>query len=134
MTNIVVSQSPPPNYAMQVLFVIRAANFQLTTDQAFTKLFSGTNYKLTEVIAVRKSGAATVACAGGIYDGASKAGNALVAAAQVWVTLAANVNVTATTAAIAATALTSATPFLSLTTGSTGAVTADVFLLGYCID
>ncbi len=134
MTNVVTSQSPPPNYAMQVLFVIRAANFQLTTDQAFTKVFSGTNYKLTEVIAVRKSGAATVACAGGIYDGASKAGNALVAAAQVWVTLAANVNVTATLAAIASTALTSATPNLSLTTGSTGAVTADVFIIGYCID
>ena len=134
MTSIITPQSPAPNYAAQILFVIRNANFQLTSDQIFSKIFSGTKYKMLEVIAVQKSGAATVACVGGIYDAAAKGGNALVAATQAWVTLAAAITVTAPIAAIATTALTTAVPFLSLTTGSTGAVTADVFIVGYCLD
>lgn len=134
MSNVNVTPVVPPNQQGQQLFVLRGANFQSTADQAFTRLFAGTNYRITDIIAVRKTGGATVTCAGGIYDAASKGGNALVAAAQSWVTLAANVNVVATLAAVVSTALTSATPFLSLTTGSTAAVTADVFIFGYCID
>lgn len=120
--------------AGQLLFVGRALDFRLTTDQALTKLFSGTNYYVTSIIAKRVSGGASVACVGGIYDAASKGGNALVGAAQSWVTLGSNVNVVPTLAAVISTALTSATPFLSLTTGSTAAITADVFIFGYCID
>lgn len=119
----------------QVLFVGRALNFQLTTDQQLTKIFAGTNYKIMDVISVRKTGGASVACAGGIYDTASKGGNALVGVAQSWVTLAASVNVTATLAALVQTTLNnSATVYLSLTTGSTTAVTADVFIFGYVLD
>jgi len=119
----------------QVLFVGRGLNFQLATDQQLTKIFAGTNYKITDIIAVRKTGGASVACAGGVYDAASKGGNAIVGVAQSWVTLAANVNVTATLAALVQTTLTSsATVYLSLTTGSTAAVTADVFIFGYVID
>ena len=107
---------------------------QLTTDQQFTKLHAGTNYYITNIIAVRKTGGASVACAGGIYDAASKGGSAVVGVAQSWVTLAANVNVVPTIAAVASTALLSATPYLSLTTGSTAACTADLFIFGYVID
>lgn len=119
---------------MQQLFVLRGANMQSTADQAFSKMFTGTNYQITQIVAVRKTGGASVVCAGGIYDAASKGGNALVATAQSWVTLAANVNVVATLAALVNTALESATPFLSLTTGSTAACTADIFIFGFCID
>lgn len=127
--------SPIPATQMgQVLFVLRSANMQLTTDQAFTRLFTGTNYRITDIVSVRKTGAASVACAGGIYDAASKGGSAIVGVAQSWVTLAANVNVTPTIAAVVGTALLSATPYLSLTTGSTAACTADVFIFGYCVD
>lgn len=129
-----LSSSIPPQYNGQVLFVLRAANMQSTADQQFTKLFAGTNYWVTRVLAVRKTGGASVACLGGIYDAASKGGNALVAAAQSWVTLAAGVNVPATIAAVAGTALTTATPYLSLSTGSTAACTADIFIMGYCVD
>lgn len=114
----------------QLLFKLTAANFQLTTDQAFTKFYSGTNYSPQLIIARQRSGAASIACAGGIYDAAAKGGNTLVAAAQSWVTLASGVIVTATLAALDLTTLFTNTPFLSLTTGSTAAITADVYIYG----
>ncbi len=134
MTTIIVTPGVPPNQTVQELFVLRSANMQLTTDQQFTRAFSGTKYRIMDIIAVNKTGGASVVCAGGIYDAASKGGNALVAAAQSWVTLAANVNVPPAIAAIAGTALLTGTPYLSLTTGSTAACTADIFISGYCID
>lgn len=71
-----------------------------------------------------------MACAGGIYDTAAKGGNAIVAAAQSWVTLASGVIVTGTLAALTQTTLLSNTPILSLTTGSTAACTADIYIYG----
>jgi hypothetical protein len=129
--------APPaaPANLMQQLFVLRGADMTLTTDQAFLKLFDGTNYVITNVNAVRKTGAFGTACAGGIYTGASKAGDALVAAAQSWAGLTgASKGVAATVATVAATNVQSATPNLSLTTGNTGALTADIFIYGFCID
>lgn len=126
------SQLAPLNN-MQLLFVGRGLNFQSTADQTLTKAFGGTNFVVTHVVAKRVSGAASVACAGGIYDAAAKGGNAIVAAAQSWVTLAASVIVQATVATLTA-QLSASTINLSLTTGSTAAVTADVFVFGYCID
>ena len=121
------------NFA-QVLFVIRSANMQSVADQQFSRLAAGSKYLITSIVAVNKTGGATIACAGGIYSAAAKTGDVLVAAAQSWVTLAANVNVVATLAPAASTALCTATPFLSLTTGSTAACTADIFISGYLID
>ena len=118
----------------QNLFVLRGANMTLTTDQAFTKLFTGTNYVVTNVVAVTKTGAFGVACAGGVYTAASKAGDAIVAAAQVWTGLTgAGLAVVATAANIIQKQET-ATPFLSLTTGNTGALTADLFIQGVVTD
>lgn len=129
------SQSLSASNAQQLLFVLRGANMTLTTDQAFTKQFGGTTYQITSVSAVRKTGAFGVACVGGIYDTASKAGNALIAAAQVWSALTgANTIQTATLAAIAGSVASTATPFLSLTTGNTGALTADLFIWGVVLD
>jgi hypothetical protein len=121
------------NQSQQLLFKLSGANFQSTSDQQFTKVFGGTNYFITSIVARQRTGAASVACAGGIYDAAAKGGNALVAAGQSWVTLAATVIVQATLAAVAGTALESATPYLSLTTGSTAAITGDVFIYGFDI-
>lgn len=114
-----------------LLFEIAGANFQLTTDQPLFQVYAGTSYAVTEVVARRRTGAASVACAGGLYDAASKGGNAIIAAAQSWVTLASGVIVKAALAAIDATTLFTATPILSLTTGSTAAITADVAVYGY---
>lgn len=134
MTNIILTPNVSPIYAGQVLFVKRSADMQSTSDQIFTKLFNGTTYKILDIIGIRKTGAASVACLGGVYDAASKGGNPVVAATQSWVTLAANVNVSATLAALVSTALLSGIPYLSLSTGSTAACTADFFIFGYCVD
>jgi hypothetical protein len=124
----------PAVQAQQLLFVLRSGDFQSTTDQAFTKMFSGTNYVISRVIAVRNTGAASVAATGGIYSAASKAGSALIGAAQSWLGLSgAGKMVDATLAAVLATDVQSATPLLSLTVGSTGAVTADVFIFGVVV-
>lgn len=117
----------PSNY-QSLLYVGRNLNFQLTTDQALTKVFSGSAYVVTSVIARQRTGAASVACAGGVYDAAAKAGNAWVAAAQSWVTLASGVIVQA---AVAVTTVLGTTGLiLSLTTGSTAAITGDVYVFG----
>jgi hypothetical protein len=118
-----------PTGLTQLLFKLSGANLQLTTDQAFTKIYGGTNYAINQIIARQRTGGASIACAGGIYDAATKGGNALVAAAQVWVTLASGVIVNAALGA-ALTVVGSATPILSLTTGSTAACTADFYIYG----
>lgn len=129
------STAPPlPSTLQQLLFVKRSADMQSTADQAFTKVFTGTNYAVTNVLAARKTGAASVVCAGGVYTAASKGGDALVGVAQSWVSLASGVMVSATLAALVLTTIESATPYLSLTTGSTAACTADLFIFGFVID
>ena len=107
---------------------------QLNTDQALTKVFAGTKYRVKDIMVNHASGTATVACAGGIYDTVTKGGNALVAAGENYVTLAAGVNVAPTITSVANTAVLAPTLYLSLSTGSTGACTADVFVYGYCVD
>lgn len=134
MANLTIIPGAPSSTAGQVLFVKRLADMTSTADQTFTKLHGGILYRITDIVAIRKTGAATVVCAGGIYDAASKGGNAIVGVAQSWVTLAANVNVTPTIAAVVGTALLSGTPILSLTTGSSAACSADFFIFGYIVD
>lgn len=112
------------------LFVLRAADMTLTTDQAFTKLFNGTLWPPSHIVGNRVFG---VTCAGGLYTAASKAGLAVVGAAQSWAGLTG-----ALTAVLATLALTgvqsSATLYLSLTTGNTGALGADLFVYGLILD
>lgn len=118
----------------QTLFVIRAANMTLTTDQALTKVGAFTNYVVTNVVGVAKSGAFGTACLGGIYTGAGKTGDTLLAAAQSWANL---TGVGLGVVAPAANILQkqeSATPILALTTGNTGALTADIFVQGIVTD
>lgn len=127
--------SGTPNNPQSLLFVIRGADLQLATDQALTRMGAFTNYTVTKVIAKQVSGGASVACTGGIYTGAGKTGNALVAATQSWLNLTATGKIVdATLAAINGTDAQSATPILSLTTGSTAAATADVMIWGVVVD
>ena len=118
-------------WMVQLLFKLSSANMQSTSDQPFLPVaYSGSNYAITNIIARQRTGGASVTCAGGIYDAASKGGNAIVSAAQSWVTLASGVMVTATLAALTGTTLLANTPILSLTTGSTAACTADFYIFG----
>lgn len=123
------------NGLTQLLFVLRNADMTLVTDQTLTKQFGGTSYVITSVVFKRVAGAFGVACAGGIYDTAAKGGNAFVAAGQSYASMTgANTATVATLAAVASTIVSTATPILSLTTGNTGALNADVFIYGVCVD
>ena len=127
--------SGTPNNPQSLLFVLRGADMQSTADQALTKTGAFTDYVITKVIAKRISGGTSVACAGGIYTAASKAGSQLIGVAQSWVALTgAGKIVDATLAALLATDAQSATPILSLTTGSTAAATADILIWGVVVD
>lgn len=131
--NVGVTQAVIDNN--KALFVVRNANMKLTTDQAFTKQGAFTLYMPTFIVAICKTGGATGTCAGGIYPAASKAGTALVASTQNWVTLtAANKIVSATLTAGMTTDAQTATPIFALTTGSTAAATADIFIFGTILD
>lgn len=124
-----------PTSPSRPLFVLRSADMQSTADQAFVKAATFTNYVVTKIIAKRVSGGTSVACAGGVYPAASKAGTALVGVAQSWVALTgAGKIVDATLAAVIATDIQTATPILSLTTGSTAAATADIMIFGVVVD
>ncbi len=117
------------------LFVLRGANLQSTADQVFVRVRKGTLYIPRRVAARLRTGGVTVACAGAIYTGAGKTGDQLVAVAQVWTGLTgAGTIVEPVLASIALAASHSQTPILSLTTGSTGAATADFFFFGDFID
>lgn len=117
------------------LFKVTSADFQLTADQAFIKQGTFTKYVITKILAIRKTGGATVACLGGIYNAAAKGGDPLVAAAQSWLGLSGAGKITdATLLAILGTDVQTATPILALSTGSSTALTADVFIFGVVVD
>lgn len=124
-----------PGSVERKLFSLTGANLQSTADQAFTKSGSFTTYVISKVLARQASGAVTIACAGGIYTAASKAGTPLVAAVQVWTNLTGSGKIVdATLPAVIGTDAQTATPIFALTTGSTGAATADIIIFGYALD
>jgi hypothetical protein len=123
----------PPNNISQRLFVLRGANMAITTDQTFTKIFTGTLWDPQTIVANWISGAFNTACAGGIYMGAAKSGAVVSPASQSYAALTgAGTQANAALQAFATTF--SATPILSLTTGNTGALTCDIFIYGFCLD
>lgn len=134
MITAIPGSAVPPANTQQTLFVLRAADMTLTTDQAFVKQGTFTNYVVTGVIGVRKSGALGVACAGGIYSAATKGGDAILAAVQSWATLTGAATATLGSVANLISKVETATPILSLTTGNTGALTADLFVVGVVVD
>lgn len=114
-------------YGAQLLWVLRNANMQQTTDQAFTKVFTGTKWATNLIVPVLLSGSITSLTAGGLYTAASKTGSAIVGAAQLWT------SVLPLTIALSG-ALTATALNLSLTVGSLSASTADIFVFGVILD
>jgi hypothetical protein len=119
------------HFNQRLLFFLPRANFQSTSDQLFRKVGLFTEYRIKDIIAVQRSGGASVAVAGGVYTGAGKTGSALVGVGQSWLGLTGvNKMVVATLAGLTDTDVRTETPILSLTTGSVGAVTGDVYVYG----
>lgn len=108
---------------------LRGANFNSTADQAIPLNSGGFNYIITTIYVTNASGSLTTA-AGGIYDAASKGGNAIVAATQAYSALSASSKLLALTLAALGIVLTAQTINLSLTTGQGAAMTADIFVFG----
>lgn len=116
---------------VRVLCSIRAANFNITTDQACTIPGTITAWNPTSIIATNCTGTFTLA-AGGVYPATSKGGTALVAAAQVYTALTGSAVILGLTLAanIATTRQTVNTVYLSLTTGTGSAATCDFYVIG----
>lgn len=113
----------------QVLFSLAAGDMNITTDQLFVRSWEFTDYLIEEIRCNDASISLTTA-AGGIYQAASKAGNALVASGQVYSALDANTKGIALTLTAFALDKLSATPILSLTTGQGAAATAAFRIIG----
>jgi hypothetical protein len=118
---------------LQLLFYLPQADMTATTDQTTYQVFSGTLYIPKYIDVLRRSGAFGTACAGGIYTAASKGGSAIVAAGQSYAALT-GANKTVPAAIAITDTVFSAIPILSLTTGNTGALRADVYIWGVCVD
>lgn len=128
-----VAQFGLPLGTESVLFRIIGANMNITTDQIFTKVGSFTNFLITEIRATNASASLALAV-GGVYTAASKGGNAIVAASQVYSVLTgATVGLSLTRAGVGNGVQTTAAPYLSLTTGNGSAATADVYIIGIAL-
>lgn len=136
------SQNMPNN--VDLLFCLRGADMQSVADQALSAVALNhnannsrpfTKFKITDVFAVQNTGATSVACTGGIYTAAAKAGTAVVGAGQSWLGLTGADTCVKPTSGYDANILTlplgASALFLSLTTGSTAACTADIYVFGF---
>lgn len=123
-------------YLDQLLFKISAADMAVTTDQAMTKIFSGTKWTATRIFALRASGAYNTACLGGVYTAATKGGSAIVAATQTYAGLTGAAKmVDLTLAALLGTDVQSAAViYVALTTANSAALTADFYVYGVVLD
>lgn len=124
-----------------LLYKLTGANMQSTSDQVFTKMAAFNEALPINYLAIPKTGGVTVACTGGVYYQASKTGTPDVSASLSWLNLdstttpkkfvsvmANSNNGTATNKLIA-----TGNIYLSLTTGSTAACTADILVYGYIV-
>lgn len=123
-------------YLEQLLFKISAADMAVTTDQAMTKIFSGTKWTATRIFALRAAGAYNTACLGGVYTAASKGGSAIVAATQTYAGLTGAAKMAdLTLAALLGTDVQSAAViYVALTTANGAALTADYYVYGVVLD
>lgn len=127
------ASSPNINSGLQLLFVLRDANLATTQDQIFTRVFSGLTWDPFFITAVWKSGAFNTACLGGIFNQPSKGGSAIVAVGQSYAGLTgATTHVNATIQA--STTTFTQTPYFSLSTANSAALTADLYIYGVSYD
>lgn len=115
----------------RILWELNTANMNVTTDQLFIKKFAFTNYLVDRIVASNPSVSLTTA-QGGIYDGAGKTGNVIVASAQMYSAL---VNPTDTLALTLndTDIRTNSNLYLSLTTPQGSVSTAIIRIMGWAL-
>lgn len=122
----IVLQPPPSNLVAKLL----GANFNATTDQAFTLLINS-KYRVTKITAENTSVAGMSTAAGGVYTQTGKLGTPLVAAAQVYTGLTNAATALDLTLNEPNAVLPALTPiYFSLTTAHGAAAAADIFVYG----
>lgn len=112
----------------QVLFTL-TGDMNVLTDQAFTKLWNFGNYLIQEIRAYDPSVDLTAAD-GGIYAAAAKAGDPLVAAAQIYTALSQTDMGLSLTLTAESKDIQTATPILALTGTQGGAATCKFIIIG----
>lgn len=132
-SSVQTTNNTPIIAGMQLLYLLRGANLQLTTDQIFSKVFTGVTWDPQLAVANWTSGAYNTSCLGGIFSLPNKGGSAIVATSQSYSALTgpnthSNLTVQATTTTF------SAAPYFNLSTANAAALTADIFLFGFCLD
>jgi hypothetical protein len=130
--------NPPDNLWMmgqQLLYLLRGANMAITTDQIFTSVYQGVVCvpSLQNIVLVCKTGAFNTQCVGGAYAGTNKTGMVLISAATNWAGLTGPGTSVHPVAGVLTSTMTSP-PYLSLTIGNSGPLTADVFIYGAIVD
>lgn len=132
----------PTNTGEIKLFELRRARLDLTTDQAFKKVFSGgVRYKISRIVAVLRNAKSAAAAVGGIYTAAAKGGQQVVANSQTYTPLAAEnavrtltLNTYANDTNMADGTFSGSVLYLSLTTPSANASVADFYIYGTVMD
>lgn len=117
-----------PN-ANRLIGKLTSANFNSTADQAIK--IDASKYIIRRIIVTNASTSLTLA-AGGVYDAASKGGNAVVGSTQIYTGLTGSTKYTDLTLAsiLSTDTLTAATLYFALTTGQGGAASADIYIFG----
>lgn len=121
--------------ADRLLWQLLAADFNVTTDQAFTKVGTFTNFMLLNIRVVFVSGASLTLAAGGIYTAISKGGTAIVNNTQTFTSItgagkATGMSLNADGNAI----LSAAALYLSLTTAQGSAAVENIYIFGHAFD
>jgi len=119
--------SPPPT---DLLFTLRSANFNVTSDQILTPTFNG-KFRVKRIVVINTSLNGMSTAVGGFYTEASKGGSAIVAAGQVYTGLTNALTALELTLALPSVAFVAGTPlYFSLTTAQGAAATADLYVYG----
>ena len=132
----------PTNTGEIKLFELRRARMDVTTDQAFLKVFSGgVRYKITRIVAVLRNAKSAAAAVGGIYTAASKGGSQVVANSQTFTPLVTTDSTRTLTLAtygsdtnMADGTYSGSNLYLSLTTPAANAGIADFYIYGTVMD
>lgn len=120
---------PLARFGEAPIAILRAANFNVTTDQEILVRPGVSKFRPTKIVVTNASISLTTA-AGGIYTAASKGGSAIVAAAQAYSALTAAAKALALTLAITDTVFTVDRLYFSLTTAQGAAATGNIFVFG----
>lgn len=118
---------------VQQLFILPNANFAITADQKFTRVFSGTTWDPLFITANVVSGAYNTACLGGIFTAPAKGGSAIVSVGQSYSSMTGvgthqQLTVQATTTTF------TLDPYFSLSTANGAALFGDIFIWGVSYD